>query len=102
MMPDQNGNQPVFVVKSWQVLLTALSFIVLIVLSYATTAAHTEQNRADIQEMRSNTLTRGEFQEMKDDTRSRLDRIEKKIDEERALQELTDLQRENARRRLLH
>lgn len=96
-MPD---SQPTFVVKSWQVVLTALSFIALIALSYGSNVARTEQNRADIQEIRSNTLTRTEFQEMKDDTRDRLDRIEKKIDQERSLQELTDMQRENARRRI--
>lgn len=100
-MPEQNGNsQPVLVVKSYQVVLAFLTTIALIALSYGSNQAKTEQNRVDIQDLRSNTLTRSEFQEMKDDTHQRLDRIEKKIDQERAFQDLTDMQRENARRRM--
>lgn len=86
-MPEQNGGR-VFVVKSWQVVLTLLSWLVLSVVQFVTVRAETEQNTREIQEIKRDHVTKDRFDELKEDILRRLQRIEDKLDRERAMRSL--------------
>lgn len=81
-------NRPIFVVKSWQAILTVTLWIVITVAQFVVVRAQTEQNTKDIEQIRSQTVNKERFEELREDVIHRLDRIESKIDEQKAIQKL--------------
>lgn len=80
--------RPLFVVRSWHAILTIAAWIVLTITQFVVVRAQTEQNTKDIEQIRSQSVSKERFEELREDVIHRLDRIEAKIDEQKAIQGL--------------
>jgi len=83
-----NSQKSLVVIKSWHAILTVTLWIVVTITQFVIVRAQTEQNTKDIERLREESINEKQFNEMRQDFQNRLERIERKIDEKIAIEQL--------------
>lgn len=74
------ASEKFIIVKSWHIVISLLSLIVIVTLFFGSLRDDTIQNKQEIQEMKQQNLTRDLYELGQKNTEQRLERIEKKLD----------------------